>query len=492
MRYSAVATTTTITTPPTGANFQPFIGNRVKPTYPLRQVQRIRKQISSTLNRHTGGDQELQSEVQRSFSISKHGRLILLVHFKRILSSVSPFHTASQLRDFGFKFANGAFTNANKHAKQYGLGRNIRAEELLLLHLFETRWISILGLLLPFETKIICNLMGSLKIVSREVGYDRRLKLTLLLVKTNSQSLAELWQALSNLAQASRQDVKLKQRMVNATKIKLNIQSSSSSSSSSSTSSTEQYDEKTRISELKLLTVKQLKAINETWTFRSKALKGEIIDTIIKKEKEVIAEKMAMYHHHHDIFQINPEVDFLGPLCMYFGIPIDEYRLWREKAAARGETTLIAMGTGEFVPTTPYDNLTPRINHQHLEHHAVKTKLLVFHLTGDAPQQYHRYDLKSSSSSSREFQLPRDELQNDRYQELKQITSHLRNLLEKTKAAGMRANQFKVTRNQYGDIVGAIFLDVDDPFDTSIEYHNNIKKQNNPQILKLGLDGELY
>ncbi|EGG15480.1 hypothetical protein DFA_10319 [Cavenderia fasciculata] len=42
---AAVATTTTITTPPTGAVFQPFIGNRVKPTYPLRQVQRIRKQI---------------------------------------------------------------------------------------------------------------------------------------------------------------------------------------------------------------------------------------------------------------------------------------------------------------------------------------------------------------------------------------------------------------------------------------------------------------
>ncbi|EGG17737.1 hypothetical protein DFA_08736 [Cavenderia fasciculata] len=164
---AAVATTTTITTPPTGAVFQPFIGNRVKPTYPLRQVQR--------------GDQELQSEVLRSFSISKHGRgikmlldpkgekiyndgtvfmatrdysclniirkmhkeakdgkknhftkthsFILIPFFKRILSSVSPFHTASQLRDFGFKFANGAFTNANKHAKQYGPGRNIRAEE---------------------------------------------------------------------------------------------------------------------------------------------------------------------------------------------------------------------------------------------------------------------------------------------------------------------------------------------------------------------------
>ncbi|EGG17394.1 hypothetical protein DFA_08389 [Cavenderia fasciculata] len=160
---AAVATTKTITTPPTGAVFQPFIGNRVKPTYPLRQVQRIRKQISSTLNRHTGGDQELQSEVLRREKIYNDGTVfmatrdysclniirkmhkeakdgkknhftkthsfILIPFFKRILSSVSPFHTASQLRDFGFKFANGAFTNANKHAKQYGPGRNIRAEE---------------------------------------------------------------------------------------------------------------------------------------------------------------------------------------------------------------------------------------------------------------------------------------------------------------------------------------------------------------------------
>ncbi|EGG14623.1 hypothetical protein DFA_10881 [Cavenderia fasciculata] len=142
---AAAVATTTITTPPIGAVFQPFIGNRVKPTYPLRQVQRIRKQISSTLNRHTSGDQELESEVLRSFSISKHGRgikrlldpkgekiyndgtvfmateiIVVSTSLERctrkqkmgkkiiLLKHISPFHTASQLRDFGFKFANDA------------------------------------------------------------------------------------------------------------------------------------------------------------------------------------------------------------------------------------------------------------------------------------------------------------------------------------------------------------------------------------------------
>ncbi|EGG16066.1 hypothetical protein DFA_09738 [Cavenderia fasciculata] len=60
---AAAATTTTTTTPPTV--YQRLIGDRVKPTFPLRQVQRIRNKTSFLLRRHTNGDEVLQAEVHQ-------------------------------------------------------------------------------------------------------------------------------------------------------------------------------------------------------------------------------------------------------------------------------------------------------------------------------------------------------------------------------------------------------------------------------------------
>ncbi|EGG18361.1 hypothetical protein DFA_03855 [Cavenderia fasciculata] len=141
---AAAATTTTTTTLPTV--YQRLIGDRVKPTFPLRQVQRIRNKTSFLLRRHTNGDEVLQAEVLRSLSMSKHGRgikttldpkgekinkdgtvfmsprdfscinIIRKMH-KEAKDGKKNYYKAThkQLRDFGFKFANGAFTNANKH-----------------------------------------------------------------------------------------------------------------------------------------------------------------------------------------------------------------------------------------------------------------------------------------------------------------------------------------------------------------------------------------
>ncbi|EGG15515.1 hypothetical protein DFA_10357 [Cavenderia fasciculata] len=245
---------------------------------------------------------------------TKTHSFILIPFFKRILSSVSPFHTASQLRDFGFKFANGAFSNANKHAKQYGPGRNIRAEEvstpirkllcpsIAQAYAYYVEFIakkykdcsdkdektpihrSTFYKFVPADVKIFnnrtdtcpyCHRHDVLKMYmgSHEVNYELdpiRFTYKFLSQKVKVGQEIDIKRGFKEVGVEEAQVVKLKQRMVNATKIKLNIQSSSSSSSSST--STEQYDEKTRISELKLLTVKQLKAINETWTFRSKAL----------------------------------------------------------------------------------------------------------------------------------------------------------------------------------------------------------------------------
>ncbi|EGG22930.1 hypothetical protein DFA_05060 [Cavenderia fasciculata] len=69
---SPAAATTTTTTPPTV--YQRLIGDRFKPTFSLRQVQRIRNKTSFLLRRHTNGDEVLQAEVLRSLSMSKHGR----------------------------------------------------------------------------------------------------------------------------------------------------------------------------------------------------------------------------------------------------------------------------------------------------------------------------------------------------------------------------------------------------------------------------------
>ncbi|EGG14425.1 hypothetical protein DFA_12197 [Cavenderia fasciculata] len=60
---AATTTTTTTTTPPTV--YQRLIGDRVKPTFPLRQVQRIRNKTSFLLRRHTNGDEALQAEVHQ-------------------------------------------------------------------------------------------------------------------------------------------------------------------------------------------------------------------------------------------------------------------------------------------------------------------------------------------------------------------------------------------------------------------------------------------
>ncbi|EGG13383.1 hypothetical protein DFA_11144 [Cavenderia fasciculata] len=146
------------------------------------------------------------------------------------------------------------------------------------------------------------------------------------------------------------------------------------------------------------------------------------------------------YHYERDEHVVEAYAYFTG-------VPTEDYQYWVD-------ATQIAMG-----PRAPLvlNKTKPKFNHQLLEHQAAKTKLLVSHLTGDSPKQYHQNHFKKADPPK----APHIDtiINGGRFQSINKAMLRATDTLhDVTEQMGEEVKGIQVTRDQKGKITEFVFF----------------------------------